>query len=280
MTAYTAPAATFDIGRVLNRLFGLLRACFVPLFLANLAIWGVSLVISLINAALGVSSQAFLKPGGVAAAAGMGGVLLVTTLLSIGLFAFQVVLIYASVARASVGEAVTFRGAYTLALRKFWPLLGVGLLSSIGVMAASMLFLVPGIILGLVWAVAAPALVVEGVGVTQAFSRSADLTRGNRGSIFLVNLIVGVLGVVVFYALLFLFVAVFAALGIASGMGAGAAPATPGAPAMAAIIATSSVFGLGFIVYMIFWSALPAALYAELAHIKGGAPTAAADVFT
>ena len=64
----------------------------------------------------------------------------------------------------------------------------VGILVSLGLV----FLVVPGIILGLVLFVAVPASVMEGGGIGKSLARSAELTKGNRGGLFLIGLVFGV----------------------------------------------------------------------------------------
>jgi hypothetical protein len=61
----------------------------------------------------------------------------------------------------------------------FWPLLGASFLTALGIAGGALLFVVPGIYLLTVWAVVAPAIVIERRGVTDALGRSRQLVRGN-----------------------------------------------------------------------------------------------------
>lgn len=59
-----------------------------------------------------------------------------------------------------------------------------GILAAIGIGIGLVLLIVPGLILITIWAVVAPAIVVEGAGVIGAFGRSRDLVRGNGWPVF------------------------------------------------------------------------------------------------
>ena len=59
-----------------------------------------------------------------------------------------------------------------------------GILAAIGIGIGLVLLIVPGLILITIWAVVAPAIVVEGAGVIEAFGRSRDLVRGNAWPVF------------------------------------------------------------------------------------------------
>jgi len=60
----------------------------------------------------------------------------------------------------------------------------VGLVAFAGTALGLVLLIVPGLILITLWAVVAPAIVVEGAGVIEAFGRSRDLVRGNGWPVF------------------------------------------------------------------------------------------------
>jgi uncharacterized membrane protein len=64
------------------------------------------------------------------------------------------------------------------------PAIGLGLLTSLGVVAGLILLIIPGIVLWLRWAVAVPALVQERLGATASMSRSAALIAGFRWPLF------------------------------------------------------------------------------------------------
>lgn len=61
-------------------------------------------------------------------------------------------------------------------------MLGVG----IGLGVGFLLLLIPGIILGLMWALWLPVTVLEETGLVDSTSRSAELTKGSRGRIFVI----------------------------------------------------------------------------------------------
>ena len=66
-----------------------------------------------------------------------------------------------------------------VALRAFWPLIGIalaGLLTMVGLM----LMVVPGLILSTLWFVVLPACIVEQLGPGASLRRSQELTKGYR----------------------------------------------------------------------------------------------------
>ena len=63
----------------------------------------------------------------------------------------------------------------------------------IGVGMGFILLIIPGIILGLMWALTIPVAVLEDKGLRDSVSRSAELTKGNRGRVFVIYLLFVVL---------------------------------------------------------------------------------------
>jgi hypothetical protein len=66
------------------------------------------------------------------------------------------------------------------------------ILASLGMMVGFFLLIIPGIILLLMWWVFVPAIVVEGAGITESFSRSRTLTSGHRWGILGLLFVVGI----------------------------------------------------------------------------------------
>jgi len=98
----------------------------------------------------------------------------------------------ATVAESEGGKA-SFGESLSAGLRVILPLIGVGLIFGIGVALGMVLLIVPGVMLLLMWAVAAPAVVVERQGVLHALSRSRELTKGARWKILGIFLVLAVL---------------------------------------------------------------------------------------
>jgi hypothetical protein len=82
------------------------------------------------------------------------------------------------------GRPTSFGEALRPAGRKALPLVGLSVLSSLGIGLATILLIIPGIIVAVWWSVAGPVLVTENRGVTDSLSRSKDLTEGYRWPIF------------------------------------------------------------------------------------------------
>ncbi len=87
-------------------------------------------------------------------------------------------------AQALGGRAVSLDQCLNQGIARFLPVLGLTILWWLGVMLGFLVFIVPGIILTVIWSAALPAVVTERAGVFDAFGRSRSLTRGSRGAVF------------------------------------------------------------------------------------------------
>jgi hypothetical protein len=70
------------------------------------------------------------------------------------------------------------------------PLIAVSILLAIAIAVGFVLFIIPGLILLVIWSVVAPVTVLERPGVFAAFGRSRELVRGNGWAVFRVILLV------------------------------------------------------------------------------------------
>ena len=73
-----------------------------------------------------------------------------------------------------------FLAAAGAGMRSLIPLIGLGLITSLGTTIGFVALVVPGVLLGLIWIVSAPVLVEERCGAIAALSRSRALTQGAR----------------------------------------------------------------------------------------------------
>jgi hypothetical protein len=100
----------------------------------------------------------------------------------------RIVVAYLNGGKASAGESLA--SAVPLIL----PLIGIGLLSAIGIGIGLVVLIVPGIFLWLVWSLAAPIEVIERKGVIGSLGRSFSLTEGRRWMILGVILVIAIVG--------------------------------------------------------------------------------------
>jgi hypothetical protein len=142
----------------------------------------------------------------------------------------------------SVGEILS-----SIAPRLFWIILlqfVVGILVGIGLI----LFIIPGVILALMWAVSLPALVVEEKGVFDSMSRSSKLTKENR---------MRILGIILLVLL------VYIAIALVVGLLTAAAP----------VIGIIALIVIGVVAYP-YVAIISAVLYFRLVELKEGAVVA------
>lgn len=262
MTTLDAVGGTFDFGRVVQRTFrvigqnvglfalGALVLVVAPAFLGTL--FGLKAQLA------GQYFSLATLLGGLAA--GVGGLIL------------QGMVVHTVVARLN-GRAVAFGDSLSAGARFMLPLLGLGIVQTLGIMLGMMLLIVPGLILAMMWAVSAPSLVVEERGVLESLQRSRDLTRGHRWSIF---------GLFVVYMVLSMIIgAVVTGVGFAAGV-TGLSGATAGALTTYTpmIVVSTFLSALTNGVQGVLVAAGVASIYYELRTTKEGvAPDQMASVF-
>ncbi|MCW3848207.1 hypothetical protein OF829_13255 [Sphingomonas sp. LB-2] len=148
------------------------------------------------------------------------------------------------------GETPGFAECLEIGLIRLLPIVVIDLLVTIGTSLGMMLLIVPGVILALCWAVAVPAYVEERIGIAESFNRSLELTRGERGNIFLVMLVVVVI--------LWIIGMITSAINMAGG----------GNPLVAAVAG-----GLDGTISRMVWVAVIAVIYVDLRAAKEGPRT-------
>lgn len=107
------------------------------------------------------------------------------------------------------GQKATSIECYRKAFGLFWPLVGitlaVGALTGVGFI----LCLVPGFIAIATYAVAFPALMIEGRQAVSPINRSRQLTKGHRGKVLLTVLVAGIIVLIINIGLQAVVAAVF-----------------------------------------------------------------------
>jgi uncharacterized membrane protein (DUF485 family) len=167
----------------------------------------------------------------------------------LGMFMLQGALVRSSILDQN-GQPADVGGSIALAIRLLLPMIGLTILSSILIGIGFILLIVPGVIVYLMLIVAVPALVEERRGVIASMSRSRELTKGSRLTIF---------GLVVLFILFYFVLAMI--IGFVGLLGTDS-------PIVAAIVAAinSTLTGM-------FMAVMLASLYIELRTVKEGATT-------
>jgi MFS family permease len=161
------PAGRLSVGDVLNRVFALYKAHFGVLI--PVAFW-LFLAVSILGGIVGQHN--------------------VGLLLLVAVISFAVAILYQGMVvslvhdvqdgrrDSSVGELFNSVGPV------LGPLIGASILYGFGVGIGFFLLVVPGCILLTIWAVIAPAIVIEKKGAIDAFGRSRELVKGFGWSVF------------------------------------------------------------------------------------------------
>lgn len=248
----------FDVGRVFELTFGAIGANGLPLLLIAFLFVGIP------QAALAWAQSTMLdRTGtdtflGLAALVWLGGLFLsmVCGVLMQGVVTHTVVADLQG-RKTSLGESLG------VALRSFWVLLGVGIVSGLAMMLGLILLVVPGILIFLIWMVAGPVAIAERTGVGKALSRSRFLTRDHRWWLLLIAVI---------------YFAVSWVLGLIAGM---ASMAIGGFDPDSTLNVATLIIGPAVqALSTLIWGAMVAAAYVELRSVKeGGGKESVAAIF-
>lgn len=175
MASIPGTAEKFDMGRVFSRAAGAIqRNQTVFIGLALLLGFAPAVVVTMLTAVSPISGVAFA----------FGTI--VTSYVMMAAMTHATIVDLRN-GRASFGECMAKGGQMIL------PLIGLGIVQTFGLMFAFLLLIIPGLILAVMWSVALPVLVGENPGVFASLSRSSELTKGSRWSIFAMLLIAGVM---------------------------------------------------------------------------------------
>jgi hypothetical protein len=246
MTTTDYQGGGFDLGRVVQRTFASISQNWLVFLVAAIVLVGVPSVIS----GFGEGANIFTASSPVAITAIIIGGLLTL----IGTYVLQGLVVFTTINGLN-GKPVDLSSAFSAGLRFFFPLLGLGILMGIGLFFGYLLLIVPGVILSIMWVVAAPVLVAEKRGIMESFQRSRDLTRGSRWMIFAI--------IVVYFIIAMILGMVIAGVGFASasGLAGGASGVSIGALIFTPIVNVATA---------VLSSAGVAAIYYELRTSKEG----------
>jgi hypothetical protein len=177
----------FRVGRVFNRTSAILSRNFLTYFLIAGA-----------AAIPGALLQFSMGGSRVVDPTGSGGMLIVAMVLGMvfGILS-QAAIVYAAF-QDMRGRPASLGDCLRVGLGRFFPIFGLAILMSLGIAVGFMALIVPGVILAVMWFVAAPACIVEQLGPIRSLGRSSQLTKGNRwkivGALLLIYLVAMVVG--------------------------------------------------------------------------------------
>ena len=248
--------AQLEIGHVISRTFATIGANFATFLLLAILFAGLPAVL------VGYLTQAVLFPLVMSNAdpSSYLGMFYLVQFVGVMLMWLPLYVLIGALTHGSVmylnGERASLASCLGTGFSRSLHLLGLGLLSALGMTFLLVLLVVPGIMAAVRWSVAAPALVVERTGVFGAFSRSGDLTRGNRWRIFWLFVIWVIAGYIIQLC-------VAALIGLAAG--------TIASVGYGAVWIYFGITGINAAISNMIGAAGSAALYAELREIKDGA---------
>ena len=253
--AIAAPEEKIDIGRVISRGFEALRANFFPFFAFALLLSGVP---SFLVQYWAMTELRGADNPGFFISAGYWGPLLGGWLLAfVAGMVLQGVLVRSTILFLSGREpdlAQSVLLALRLVIHIFVVSLIVGLLTVIGLL----LLIVPGVIVYCAFIVSIPALIEERRGIFGSLQRSRDLTRGSRGRIFLLLVVLWVFSVVI---------------GTIINAVTGVSMTNPFEMQFPDPTLAGAAAGVGGALSAVIGAVLLAALYIELRTVKEGATT-------
>jgi hypothetical protein len=267
MTFLRERVEKFDLGRIVSRMLGTLQDNLAAFYALALISSGVpSALLQMLQLGSMAPAEHSSPFGSVfSATAVLGG------LVGIVAKAFCNCFLISGALAAFDGRPLAVGAQVRAGLAVVLPVIGIQILSGIAIGATSLLLVVPGLIVACMLCVAVPAEVAERTGVLGALSRSANLTKGHRWSIFGVLLLffvaIGVVSVII--GLVF---------GLVFFGGFGKSYLTAGAGPLAYI----GVIVMAFVsaAFTMLSAVGLASLYAELRLVKEGPQTQSlADVF-
>jgi uncharacterized membrane protein len=142
------------------------------------------------------------------------------------------------------GRPVDLAESAKIGLRRFFPIVGLAITMTVLAFLATLLLVIPGFIVYMMWFVATPVCVVEQLGPFRSMGRSRELTKGHRWKLF------GLVLLILIPALIF-----------GAIVGAVMVAATGGFLAAVTTMSITMATTLGQIVNLI-WSAIWTAFYA------------------
>lgn len=205
-TTITAEPSSFRVGAVFSRAFELLFRDFGKFFGLSLIAWAPFLLLTLVAGGAQPGLARGVPPGGrdiAGWALSFLGIGLLWMLLSV---LCQAIILYGAFEQMR-GKSFAVGESLQRGLARFFPILGVIICIAFGGGLSFLLFVVPGIIVFLMWYVAVPVCIVEGRGPIASLGRSRELTKGSRWKLFGIVIVIAVASWLVQMIVQFIFLA-------------------------------------------------------------------------
>jgi len=201
MTVVTAPPVRFDTGRVISAGCGLVvRQAGWLLLLAFVFGYLPGVVAAWANANLVGAAPQRGVPEDMGTVFGRLGMSLLIATFSAALgWLLQAVVAVVAVADAA-GDSAWIGARLRAFTGRSWFILLAGVAGGLGMSLGLMLLVVPGVLLSLAWMVAPAVFAIEETTFLGGFRRSAELTRGSRGALFVISLLFGLASIALLFA--------------------------------------------------------------------------------
>jgi len=177
------------LGELLDRAFSLYRRNFFLFF-------GIAGIPQAILFAVAFAAQIFRDIPGIGAILALLTVVAGITQL-VGYALSEGATVYA-VSELLLGRQTTIRQSYRLVRGEIGTIIAVLFLAGLLALAGFVLLIVPGVYIILATSLAVPAAVLENIHAREAIRRSMDMTKGHKGRVFVILVLVFVLSVVAF----------------------------------------------------------------------------------
>jgi hypothetical protein len=187
----------FSIGATLNKAFALLSRTIGPLLISSVLIYLIPFLLYYYS----VESPAGYVDEGFGSSSQNPLVGLPKVVLGIVINTVFTIVVVVILYRAHKGETIAIADLRKAIGNKFLQVLGASIAANVLISLATLLLIIPGIIVGLMFCVAIPTSVIENRGVGGSLTRSRDLTRGHRWSLlgYFPIILVSLLAVAVLY---------------------------------------------------------------------------------
>jgi hypothetical protein len=183
MTDVSLPAGRFSAGDFrIGQVFGRAWSVFTGNFLTFIMVTGIASLPALLipQPTPGVPASPFQNLGPT-----LLGALLMIVLGTLS----QAIVLYGAF-QVMRGRPIDLAESARIGLRRFFPIVGLALCVSLLAGFASLLLVVPGVIVYLMWFVATPVCVVERLGPFASMGRSRELTKGHRWKLLGLSLLI------------------------------------------------------------------------------------------
>ena len=175
------PRSTFQIGEALSKTFSVWGSNLLPFILVTLIV-NIPTLYFMRRQLTSVAEEDVRLWGALSQVSGW-----VMSILATGAVTYAVV-------QQLRGRPCGMGEALSVGAARFFPVIGVGLLTMLAVVGGLILLIIPGLIVSLMLLVATPVAIIERPGVVASLKRSSELTKGVKGQLFVMLLLIGFVG--------------------------------------------------------------------------------------